>query len=57
MSTILKYAGVFVQLVGVGVLAIPAISSRITNTDLAIGLSLIIVGYLGHIVLNKILES
>jgi hypothetical protein len=57
MRTVLKYLGVFVQLVGVAVLAVPAIGGGVSNMHLTVGLSLIVVGYLGHIVLSKILES
>jgi hypothetical protein len=57
MSTVLKYLGALIQLVGVVVLAVPAMGGGVTNTHLTVGLSLIIVGYLGHIVLEKILES
>ncbi|MDR1336278.1 MAG: hypothetical protein LBK22_05575 [Tannerella sp.] len=57
MSTVLRYLGACVQLAGVAVLAIPAIGAGVTNTHLAVGLSLIVAGYLVHIVLNKILEA
>ncbi|MDR1675677.1 MAG: hypothetical protein LBR86_04340 [Tannerella sp.] len=57
MNAVLKYLGVFILLVGVAVLAVPAIGGGITNTHLTIGLSLIVFGYLGHIVLGKILKS
>ncbi|MDR1456100.1 MAG: hypothetical protein LBJ01_10650 [Tannerella sp.] len=57
MNAVLKYVGVFIQLAGVAVLAIPTIGGQVTNTHLAVGLSLIVVGYLVYIVLNKIQES
>ncbi|MDR1102900.1 MAG: hypothetical protein LBL42_03990 [Tannerella sp.] len=55
--TVVRYLGTCIQLVGVVVLAVPAIGGGVTNTHLTVGLSLIIFGYLAHIVLNKILKS
>lgn len=50
----LKYLGVLVFLIGVIVLAIPAISgSAGNNVMLVLGLVLVLLGYVGHIILNK----
>jgi uncharacterized membrane protein HdeD (DUF308 family) len=56
MNTLLKYLGVFVLLIGVGILAVPTITHKLSNSTLLIGLIVIIVGYLGHIYLNKKVE-
>ena len=50
----LRYLGVLVLLIGVIVLAIPAISgSAGSNVMLVLGLVLALLGYVGHIMLNK----
>ncbi|MDO4702620.1 hypothetical protein [Tannerella sp.] len=50
----LKYLGVLVLLIGVVILAIPAISgSAGSNVMLVLGLVLVLLGYVGHIFLNK----
>lgn len=50
----LKYLGVLVLLIGVVILAIPAISrSAGSNVMLVLGLVLVLLGYVGHIILNK----
>ena len=50
----LRYLGVLVLLIGVIVLAIPAISgSAGSNVMLVLGLVLVLLGYVGHIMLNK----
>ena len=50
----LRYLGVLVLLIGVIVLAIPAISgSAGSNVLLVLGLVLVLLGYVGHIMLNK----
>lgn len=50
----LKYLGVLVLLIGVIVLAVPAISgSAGNNVMLVLGLVLVLLGYIGHIILNK----
>ena len=53
MNVLMKYLGVFVLLIGVAILAIPAITGGITNGALVAGLVVIVIGYLGHIFLNK----
>ena len=49
----LKYLGILVLLIGVGVLAIPAFSGTMSNGMLIAGLVLVLLGYVGHIILNK----
>ena len=56
MNEFLKYLGVIVLLIGVAILAVPALTGGMTNSILLTGLTLIIVGYLGHIALNKRFE-
>jgi len=53
MSTLIKYLGVVVLLIGVIILAVPAITGGTSNTILAVGIFVIIIGYLGHIFLNR----
>ncbi len=53
MNSLLKYLGVIVLLIGVAVLAIPTITGGLSNTILLLGLGLIVLGYIGHIILNK----
>jgi len=52
MNELLKNLGVIVLLIGVIILAVPAINGGLSNTILLTGRS-IILGYLGHIVINK----
>jgi len=56
MNTLLKYLGVLVLLIGVGILAVPTITGNLSNTTLLIGLVIIIAGYLGHIFFNRKFE-
>jgi uncharacterized membrane protein HdeD (DUF308 family) len=56
MNALLKYLGVFVLLIGVVILAVPTITHHLSNSTLLIGLVVIIIGYLGHIFLNKRVE-
>jgi len=54
MNTLLKYIGVFVVLVGVAILAVPYLmNGSTTNTLVATGLIIVLVGYFGHIIINK----
>lgn len=53
MNEVVKNLGVIVLLIGVIILAVPAITGGITNTILIAGLAVIILGYLGHIFINK----
>ncbi|MDR2473721.1 MAG: hypothetical protein LBD53_09230 [Tannerella sp.] len=56
MKTILKYLGVVITLIGVGVLAIHAFGSTPSNAILGIGLFAIVLGFFTHIILNKRVE-
>lgn len=56
MSELVKNLGVIVLLIGVIILAVPAITGGVTNTILIAGLVVIILGYVGHIVINKKME-
>ena len=56
MSELVKNLGVIVLLIGVIILAVPAITGGVTNTILIAGLAVIILGYVGHIVINKKME-
>lgn len=54
MNTLLKYIGVFVVLVGVAILAVPYLmNGSTTNTLVATGLIVILIGYFGHIIIGK----
>ena len=53
MNELLKNLGVIILLIGVIILAVPAVSGGLSNTILLTGLGLIILGYLSHIVINK----
>ena len=53
MNELLKNLGVIVLLIGVIILAVPAINGGLSNTLLLTGLGVIILGYIGHIVINK----
>ena len=56
MSELVKNLGVIVLLIGVIILAVPAITGGVTNTILIAGLAVIILGYVCHIVINKKME-
>ena len=56
MNEFLKYLGVIVLLIGVAILAVPALTGGMTNSILLTGMALTIIGYLGHIVINKRME-
>lgn len=56
MSAILKYLGVLILIIGVAILAIPSLTGGQSNTLLAVGLVVIIIGYMAHIFLNKKVE-
>ena len=52
----LKYLGVLILLIGVAVLVIPTFMGNPSNTYLLAGMAIIIIGFLGHIVLNRKFE-
>ena len=53
MKEIARYSGVIMMLIGVAVLAIPFFSGTTNNTNLIIGLLLVVEGFLGHIYVNN----
>ena len=53
MKEIARYSGVIVMLIGVLVFAIPFFGGTTNNTNLLIGLLLVIEGFLGHIFVNN----
>lgn len=53
----MKNLGVIVLLIGVVILAVPAMTGGMTNAVLMTGLIVIVVGYLSHIFINKKAES
>lgn len=53
MKEIARNVGVIVMLIGVAVLAIPFFLETTNNTNLLIGLILVIEGFLGHIYVNN----
>jgi len=53
MNTLLKYIGVVVLLIGVAILAIPFLTGGMSNAILMSGLVVMLIGYFGHIILNK----
>ncbi|WP_204244968.1 hypothetical protein [Parabacteroides sp. An277] len=57
MSELMKNLGVIVLLIGVVILAVPAMTGGMTNAVLMTGLIVIVVGYLSHIFINKKAES
>lgn len=56
MKDILKNLGLVVILIGVIFLSIVVFRQTHTNAKLAVSLILVIVGLVGHIVINKIID-
>ena len=56
MNELIKNLGVLVLIIGVALLAVPFLTGGMTNGILLTGLGLIILGYLGHIAINKRVE-
>ena len=54
MKELAKYSGVIVMIIGVAVLAIPFFMGTTNNTNLLIGLALVIEGFLGHLFVNNV---
>ncbi|MDD2474724.1 MAG: hypothetical protein PHI32_02315 [Dysgonamonadaceae bacterium] len=54
MKEFAKYIGVLVMIIGVLFLVIPFLLSNTTNTNLLIGLLIVIEGFLGHIFVNNL---
>lgn len=53
MNALIKNLGVIILLIGVAILAIPALTNSMSNTLLVAGLAVIIIGYFSHIIINK----
>ena len=53
MNELIKNLGVIVLIIGAAVLAVPFFNGGLSNTILLTGLGVIILGYIGHIVINK----
>lgn len=53
MKELAKYSGVIVMLIGVAILAIPFLLGTTNNTNLLIGLVLVVEGFLGYIYVNN----
>ena len=56
MNELMKNLGGIVRLVGVVILAVPALTGGMTNAILLTGLVVIVIGYLSHIIINKRVE-
>ena len=56
LRELLKNAGLLVILAGVIVLGVSVFTKVQTNSHLSISLVLIIVGLIGHIIINKIID-
>ncbi|MFB6341446.1 hypothetical protein ACE01N_02755 [Saccharicrinis sp. FJH2] len=53
MKNFLKYLGIFIVVIGVLLLIIPAFLNTTSNMNLAIAAVLMVVGLIAHIILNK----
>lgn len=53
MNELIKNLGVIILLIGVIILAVPTLTGGMSNAILLTGLGVILLGYIGHIVLNK----
>ena len=53
MNELIKNLGVIVLIIGAAVLAVPFFTGGMTNSILLTGLGLVLLGYFGHIVINK----
>lgn len=53
MKEFARYTGVFVMLIGVAFLVIPFLLGITNNTNLLIGVVLVVEGFLGHIFVNN----
>jgi hypothetical protein len=56
LNDLLKNAGLLVILAGVIILGIVVFSGSQTNAYLSLSLTLVIIGLLGHIVINKMVD-
>jgi hypothetical protein len=56
LRTLLTNAGLLVILLGVIILGVVVFTGSQTNTNLALSLVLIVVGLIGHIVINRMVD-
>jgi uncharacterized protein YjeT (DUF2065 family) len=56
MKDLLKNLGLILILAGVVILSITVFKETQTNAKLAVSLMLVVVGLLGHIIINKYIE-
>ena len=56
LRTLLMNAGLLVILLGVIILGVVVFTGSQTNTNLALSLVLIVVGLIGHIVINRMVD-
>jgi hypothetical protein len=56
LKELLKNAGLLVILIGVIVLGVSVFTKVQTNSHLGLSLALIVVGLLGHIIINKLVN-
>ena len=56
MNELIKNLGVIVLIIGAAVLAVPFFPGGMKNSILFTGLGLVLLGYFGHIVINKRVE-
>lgn len=56
MKSFLKYLGPILQLVGVGILTVYFFNQTTSNTLLAVAGIIMVLGMLGHIVINRLID-
>ncbi len=56
MKDFIKYLGIIIVLLGVLVLVISAVASKISNPVLAVGGTLMVLGLIAHVVINKYVD-
>lgn len=56
MKDLLKYLGLVSILIGVFILSISVFRETATNTRLAVSLIFVVIGFLGHIILNRVID-
>lgn len=56
MKELLKNLGLLLIVIGVLILSLSVFRETTTNARLAVSLILVVVGFLGHIILNRVIE-
>jgi hypothetical protein len=56
MKNLVKYLGVLLVVIGALVIIIPALMNTTNNTTLGIAAVLLVLGMVGHIVINKVVK-